>query len=132
MGEPHPAHDETCSLLIVLLFIQALLCVPVADILDGNGPGVSGQPVLAQPGVAQQVQDQAAQLKQVSCQSEESPPVTLNSPSDHTQLSLSDFWPSLPSFLPTHHPPQAVVLVVIYIVPKTWILRSALSKRRSK
>jgi len=77
----------------------------VADILDGNGTGVSGQPVqaqpgesgvsgqpvLAQPGVAQQVQDQAAQLKQVSCQSEESPPVTLNSPSDHTQLSLSDF-----------------------------------------
>ena len=97
----------------------------MADILDGNGPGVSGQPVQAQPsvvlqaqdqatsglsdsvaelddhgdepgvsgqpGVAQQVQDQAAQLKQVSCQSEESPPVTLNSPSDHTQLSLSDF-----------------------------------------
>ena len=57
----------------------------------GDEPGVSGQPVLAQPGVAQQVQDQAAQLKQVSCQSEESPPVTLNSPSDHNQLPLSDF-----------------------------------------
>ena len=63
-----------------------------ADLDDhGDESGVSGQPVLAQPGVAQQVQDQAAQLKQVCCQSEESPPVTLNSPSDHTQLSLSDF-----------------------------------------
>ena len=64
----------------------------VAD-LDNHSdePGVSGQPVQTQPGVAQQVQDQAAQLKQVCCQSEESPPVTLNSPSDHTQLSLSDF-----------------------------------------
>ena len=63
-----------------------------ADLDDhGDESGVSGQPVLAQPGVAEQVQDQAAQLKQVCCQSEESPPVTLNSPSDHTQLSLSDF-----------------------------------------
>ena len=36
----------------------------VAEPLDDHGdePGVSGQPVLAQPGVAQQVQDQAAKL----------------------------------------------------------------------
>ena len=34
----------------------------VADLLDDHGdePGVSGQPVQTQPGVAQQVQDQAA------------------------------------------------------------------------
>ena len=38
-----------------------LLRVIVADILDvhGNGPGVSGQQVQAQPGVVQQAQDQA-------------------------------------------------------------------------
>ena len=38
-----------------------LLCVTVADILDahGNGPGVSGQQVQAQPGVVQQAQHQA-------------------------------------------------------------------------
>merc|ERR1712179_274096 len=38
----------------------------------------------------------------------------------------------LPSFLPTHYPPKAVVLVVNFTVPKAWILRLALSKRRSK
>ena len=38
-----------------------LLRVIVADILDvhGNGPGVSGQQVQAQPGVVQQAQDLA-------------------------------------------------------------------------
>merc|ERR1712179_631912 len=38
----------------------------------------------------------------------------------------------LPSFLPTHYPPKAVVLVVNFTVPKAWILRSVISKRRSK